>query len=64
MTYGKTLICQDYKLMLFALVSLDYHAINHKTPIIPLMTYNSMLLESNSIKYNQKMINTYLKIQC
>ena len=63
MTYGKTLICQDYKLMLFALVSLDYHAIKHKTPIIPFLTCNIMLEESKNIKYNLKMINTYLIIQ-
>ena len=46
MIYGKTLICQDYKLLLFALISLVYHAINLKTPLILILPYNSMLEKS------------------
>ena len=46
MIYGKTLICQDYKLLLFALISLVYHAINLKTPLILILPDNIMLEKS------------------
>ena len=62
-SYGKTLDCQDIKLMLFALPSLAYHAINHETLINHLLTYSSMLEGSKDIKNNLKMLNTYLIIQ-
>ena len=62
-TYEKTLICQNCKLMLYALISLDYHAINHKTPIIHLSTHNSMLEKYQNIKNKLKWNITYLRIQ-